>query len=959
MPQGENNGSPTAMFGNLEAGKQVYIRHNCGTCHTKADVGGAIGKIGPDHTDLDSRAAESARFAGVDSPEAYVRQSIVDPNAYMSQSCPQGSCSPNVMPKDYTKRLSEQELNDLIAFLLYRKPRVDVTRQVVADISAMIDDGEIQLPGVEPLELQGEIRVAGSPALFPLTEAMVQRFYDDGFVGMVKNESLGSAAGIQQLCETTQADVATTSRPITSAEQKACTSNGRKLVEFSIGMDTLAVIVHSDNAFVDSVTPQELVKLFTRERWSDVNPDWPARDIEHYIAAPDTATFEFFVDAVFDGEASVLLSAPNARPFDNPIDLAEGVSYAPFSVGFISYAFYRPNAKRLKLLAIQGVKPTLVSVSQDAYPLTRPLFMYTDSQVITAKSQVGAFLNFYLTHVNEEITNVGYFPIAGKTLDEAKVALLQSTVRYHSHLIALGLAPEPSESEAVASTAIPSTLPGPDGDDILTYILQTNPYASWGSWPADQWNDSSMFMESGSPHGWVIRIYVNDIALQAAAQPGFDGMLPPGSFIIKENYMNKDVKNPGVLDHLTLMYKYPEFNPRANDWFWLMASPTGRIRSAGKGARCIACHGRLNNHDYLLRYGFGARPAVPSMRELFREEAESRPSARQAMASNDPERQTPAITPEMLSAFAPLPAEASPHTYEMTEALITLGRQLFYETRMSSSQDTSCNSCHPLDNYGVDNMPRSFSLEGKPLTRNSPTVYNAALHSIQLWDGRAKDVEAQAILPIIDSHEMGMPDPKYVEQVLRSIPGYADLFAAAFPGDDNPITFQNVGTALGAFERRLMTPSRFDKFLEGDKSQLSVAEQRGLATFIELGCSYCHQGPALGGGGLEKLGVHEPYETKDTGLHQVTGEEQDKYVFKVPGLRNITETGPYLHDGSIDTLEEILKIMGKHQLGLTLSDAQIADLITFLAALTGELPMDYIAEPILPESGPNTPAPKR
>lgn len=316
------------------------------------------------------------------------------------------------------------------------------------------------------------------------------------------------------------------------------------------------------------------------------------------------------------------------------------------------------------------------------------------------------------------------------------------------------------------------------------------------------------------------------------------------------------------------------------------------------------------------------------------------------------------FTASMLSSFEALPEVVEPTDYEISAELVTLGRMLFYEPRMSISQEISCNSCHLLDNYGVDGLQFSLGHEGKPVGRNSPTVYNAALHLAQFWDGRAEDMEAQAQGPILASGEMGMPDPEYVIMVLKTIPGYLPLFEAAFPGQADPINYDNVSIAIGAFERYLLTPGRFDQFVAGDESALNDQEKRGFALFVNTGCPSCHYGAAVGGEKYAVLGQIEPYPgLTDEGRFVITGEDADKFAFKVPSLRNIAKTGPYLHNGSITTLEEMVVLMAKYQLGKELTDAQVADIVVFLNALTGEVDMEYIAMPELPESGPDTPGP--
>jgi cytochrome c peroxidase len=304
-----------------------------------------------------------------------------------------------------------------------------------------------------------------------------------------------------------------------------------------------------------------------------------------------------------------------------------------------------------------------------------------------------------------------------------------------------------------------------------------------------------------------------------------------------------------------------------------------------------------------------------------------------------------------------LPAEASSESNPVTEEKITLGRMLYYDKRLSKNHDIACASCHQLDNGGVDSEPTSPGHHGQRGGRNSPTVYNAALHLAQFWDGREPDVEAQAKGPVLNPIEMAMPSEEAVLAVLRSIPGYAPLFAAAFPESDDPITYDNMARAIGAFERRLLTPGRLDAFIEGDDTALSAAELAGLDRFLRVGCTACHRGAAIGGGLYQKIGLVKPYATDDPGRQAITGNAADLHKFKVPSLRNIAKTGPYFHDGSIATLDQAVRLMGEHQLGRTLPDDEIASLVDFLGALSAEVDPAYIALPDLPASGPSTPAP--
>ena len=295
-----------------------------------------------------------------------------------------------------------------------------------------------------------------------------------------------------------------------------------------------------------------------------------------------------------------------------------------------------------------------------------------------------------------------------------------------------------------------------------------------------------------------------------------------------------------------------------------------------------------------------------------------------------------------------LPAEATSADNPITPQKIALGRMLFYDNRLSIDGKVSCNSCHLLGAYGVDGEPTSPGHEGKRGARNSPTVYNAAFQFAEFWDGRAKDVEEQAKGPVLNPVEMGMPDPNYVVKVLKGIPGYAPLFRAAFPGEADPITYDNVARAIGAFERRLVTPSRFDAFLEGRSDALSDEEVAGLAIFLDTGCPTCHMTATVGGKMFQKIGLVNPYPTEDLGRYQVTKNDADKYFFKVPSLRNVAKTAPYFHDGSVKTLPEAVRKMAWHQLGKQLSDADVQSIVVFLGSLTGNVDAAYIAVPQLP-----------
>ena len=308
-----------------------------------------------------------------------------------------------------------------------------------------------------------------------------------------------------------------------------------------------------------------------------------------------------------------------------------------------------------------------------------------------------------------------------------------------------------------------------------------------------------------------------------------------------------------------------------------------------------------------------------------------------------------------LGMFQPLLEVADNPENAVTEPKVTLGRMLYYDTRLSKNRSVSCNTCHDLASFGDDGLKTSKGINEQLGGRSAPTVYNAAIHIAQFWDGRAKDVEEQAIGPVTNPIEMGMPDPDYVLNVLKSIPGYVEAFKTAFPDQDEPLTYVNVGNAIGAFERKLMTPAPFDAFLKGDDAALTDAQKHGLNLFMTTGCTVCHGGMGVGGHLYQKLGLVKEWPTKDPGRYEATKVETDRYFFKVPSLRNITETAPYLHDGSVETLPGIVSKMAEHQLGRVLPAEDVNAIVTFLGALKGKVDEDFIRKPELPADGPDTP----
>ncbi len=284
-----------------------------------------------------------------------------------------------------------------------------------------------------------------------------------------------------------------------------------------------------------------------------------------------------------------------------------------------------------------------------------------------------------------------------------------------------------------------------------------------------------------------------------------------------------------------------------------------------------------------------------------------------------------------------------------------LGKKLFFDPRLSKSGFISCNSCHNLSMGGSDNLQTSIGHKWKKGPINSPTVLNASFNLAQFWDGRAKDLKEQAGGPIANPGEMGSTHTLVVK-IIKSIDGYQQEFKSAFGGDS--INIDKITQAIAEFEKTLVTPnSRFDQWLLGKKDAITMHEKKGYQLFKDSGCVACHNGVAVGGNSYQKMGAIKPYKTdnKAEGRFAVTGKEADKFVFKVPTLRNIELTYPYFHDGNVATLTEAVDTMGKLQLGKDFSKEENASIVAFLKTLTGDQPL--FTMPILPPSVDITPRP--
>jgi cytochrome c peroxidase len=305
------------------------------------------------------------------------------------------------------------------------------------------------------------------------------------------------------------------------------------------------------------------------------------------------------------------------------------------------------------------------------------------------------------------------------------------------------------------------------------------------------------------------------------------------------------------------------------------------------------------------------------------------------LVTNAADAKVAELRAKALQLLEPLPAKM-PGSEQDTPARIELGRQLYFDKRLSVNDSQSCNTCHVLDGKkgGVDNEPTSEGAHGKRGDRNSPTTLNAGFHFVQFWDGRAADLKEQAKGPVLNPVEMAMPDEPTLMKKLGAVKEYQQGFAKAFPGVANPITYDNVAEAIAAFERTLITHDRLDDFLKGEDKALTATELKGLDLFLTVGCTTCHNGPVIGANSYQKVGLVHPYETKDIGRFAISKEEGDEHKFKVPSLRNVVLTGPYFHDGKHTTLRDTIILMAHIQLDRQLTPDEADSLLAFMHALT-------------------------
>ena len=308
-----------------------------------------------------------------------------------------------------------------------RIARIAALTLAIAVVVAGVDAMNQGLPEVDPLEYsQGEIITAGSSTVFPLSERMAELWTDAGGVAP-SIASIGSGAGFERFCVEGETDISNASRPIKQSERASCAAIGRAPIEFRVGSDALAVTVSAENDFVRDVSMEELAMIFSSaETWADVRAEWPKQAIQRFIPGTDSGTFDYFVEAVFDKDQAPILSAnPQLSEDDNV--LVQGISGSPYAVGFFGYAYYVENQAILNILSIEGIEPSAETSDDGSYPLSRPLYIYSDAGLMAEKPQVAAFISFYLSNVNDEVLDVGYFPASADALTAARQAFMAAT----------------------------------------------------------------------------------------------------------------------------------------------------------------------------------------------------------------------------------------------------------------------------------------------------------------------------------------------------------------------------------------------------------------------------------------------------------------------------------------------------------------------------------------------------
>ncbi len=320
-----------------------------------------------------------------------------------------------------------QVITETVTVEVTRVQTETVTETVVETVVETQTVEVVGLPSVDPLSVTGDIVSAGSSTVFPLAERMAERFQNEGYAGQITIDSIGSGAGFERFCKAGETDISNASRAIKESEIADCQAIGRNPIEFRVGTDAIAVSVSAENDFVTDVTLEELAAIFsTAVNWSDVRPEWPNEPIQRFIPGTDSGTFDYFDEVVFEENPEPMLSAANLQLSEDDNVLVQGIAGSPYAIGYFGYAYYKENQDILKIVGINDVVPDDITVEDGSYALARPLFIYSDAAIMQEKPQVAAFINFFLANVQDEITDVGYFPASDAALGQARTALLEA-----------------------------------------------------------------------------------------------------------------------------------------------------------------------------------------------------------------------------------------------------------------------------------------------------------------------------------------------------------------------------------------------------------------------------------------------------------------------------------------------------------------------------------------------------
>jgi phosphate binding protein len=320
--------------------------------------------------------------------------------------------------------------NLFLLLLVFALPFVVVAQDATEEPMMEAMEELIELPAIDPLAVEGDIIVAGSSTVFPVTERMADLFVEEGFPSTITVDSIGSGAGFERFCVNTETDISNASRGIKDTEVEECQANDREPIEFQVGIDALAIAVSIENDFVDTLTLEELALVFSGEAatWADVNADWPAEAIQLFSPGTDSGTFDFFVEAVFDEDESLILGVEGIQLSEDDNVLVNGITGGPGNVGYFGFAYFQENQDTLRAIAVEGVEPNEETGASGEYPLSRPLFIYSDCTIMTEKPQVAEFINFYLQGVNEQLgaeaDQIGYIPAPVAVQNANRQALL-------------------------------------------------------------------------------------------------------------------------------------------------------------------------------------------------------------------------------------------------------------------------------------------------------------------------------------------------------------------------------------------------------------------------------------------------------------------------------------------------------------------------------------------------------